>query len=349
MTSGVLAQNKLVLIKTDRFRRHDLVGRLFHDHAMLMNAGLVGKGIRPDNGLVGLHHDAGDSRQHAAGGIDVLGGHARVVGQYVIAGPKGHDQFFEGAVAGTLTDTVDGAFHLACASLHGRQRVGHRKTEIIVAVHRDRRLVDIGHIVAQIGNDLKKFRWNGIADRIGDIDDSRTGVNDRLNHLCQKWKPGAYRILSRKFDIVGIFLGSLDGFDRSGQDLILIHLQLVLHMDIGSRDEGVDTAALLGVLQRFPGTVDVFVVGTAETCDLRTLDRLRDFFDSFKITIGSNREARFDDVDIQTLELVGNPELLFNIHAGARRLFSVTQGCIENFDHFIFTHAYLLCSASLPP
>ena len=64
--AGVLAQHQPRLADADHLGPHDLVGLLVLEHAVLVDAGLVGKGIRADDGLIGLDGDAGVVADHLA-------------------------------------------------------------------------------------------------------------------------------------------------------------------------------------------------------------------------------------------------------------------------------------------
>src|SRR5439155_22541191 len=54
------------------------------EHAVLVDAGLVGEGVLADDGLVALHLHTGDVRHQPAGGVELArvdgGGHLEVVG-----------------------------------------------------------------------------------------------------------------------------------------------------------------------------------------------------------------------------------------------------------------------------
>ena len=54
----------------------------------------------------------------------------------------GHDDFFQGAVAGPFAEAVDGAFDLAGPFLHGGQAVGHGQAQVVVAMDAEDDLVD---------------------------------------------------------------------------------------------------------------------------------------------------------------------------------------------------------------
>jgi hypothetical protein len=47
---------------------------------------------------------------------------------------QGHDDFFQGGVAGAFADAVDGAFDLAGAVLDRGQRIGHGQAQVVVAM-----------------------------------------------------------------------------------------------------------------------------------------------------------------------------------------------------------------------
>ena len=59
MPAGVFSQHNLVRGQAHRLRRDDLVGDGVLQHAILVDAGLVGKGVGAYYGLVRLHGHAG--------------------------------------------------------------------------------------------------------------------------------------------------------------------------------------------------------------------------------------------------------------------------------------------------
>ena len=95
----------------------------------------------------------------------------------VLAGPDSHHNFFQRGIAGPLADAVDGAFHLPGAPDHGFQAIGHRQTQIVMAMHADYRFMDIGHILENAFNPLPPLLGNGIAHRIRNIDRSGSGLD----------------------------------------------------------------------------------------------------------------------------------------------------------------------------
>ena len=112
------------MAQSDGLRFHDLIGHGVFQHAILVNARFVGKGVGPHDGFVGLDHDAGNHAHQAAGGIDVLGLDAGVEGHEVPASVQGHDHLFQGGIASALADAVDGHFGLTGAGIDGGDGVG---------------------------------------------------------------------------------------------------------------------------------------------------------------------------------------------------------------------------------
>ncbi len=90
----------------------DLVGAAVLQHAVLVDAGFVRKGVPSHDRLVRLGEGAGEVGQHLAGAVELARLDAGVEGVLRGAHPARHDDLFERRVAGSLADAVDGAFHL---------------------------------------------------------------------------------------------------------------------------------------------------------------------------------------------------------------------------------------------
>ena len=230
MAAGMLAQHQCRFGQTNRFRGHDLVGLGVLQHAVLMDAAFMCKGIRPDNRLVGLYIEAGNRRQQARGPHDFGGLDVGLMRQNVGACPQRHDDFFHRRIAGPFADTVDGAFYLARTGADSCQRIGHGQAQIVMAVNRDDCLVDIRHAVHQHVDEGREFRGNGIADCIGNVD-CTGAVGDRcLDAAAEKIVIGAAAIFRRPFDIVGKVAGMGDTGGHSIMHRVRFHPQLELHM-----------------------------------------------------------------------------------------------------------------------
>jgi len=58
------------------------------------------------------------------------------------------------------------------------------------------------------------------------------------------------------------------------------------------------------------------------------------FVDRFEVAVGGNGETGFDYVHAHFLKGFGDPYFFVEVHGGARRLFAITQGRVENY-HFV--------------
>ena len=92
-----------------------------------MNAGLVGKGVAPDDGLVVLNGIAGKP-SHQPGRVVELGGvDPQIDSKDILAGLDSHHHLLDRGVARPLTDAVDRAFDLTGAGRQRSQGVGYRQ------------------------------------------------------------------------------------------------------------------------------------------------------------------------------------------------------------------------------
>jgi len=94
-----LAQHDFVGAPAHVFGAHDFIGVARFEHAVLVDARGVRKGIGTHHRLVGLHHKTGGLAHHAAGCHDVFGVDAQVEVEVIAAGFDRHHNFFQRAVA----------------------------------------------------------------------------------------------------------------------------------------------------------------------------------------------------------------------------------------------------------
>ena len=95
MAAGVLAHDQPVAGNADRFRRHDFVGLFVLEHAVLMDARLVGKGVVADHRLIDRNRDARDLGHQARSRIELLAGNVRVEIEIVFSRAQRHHDFFQ--------------------------------------------------------------------------------------------------------------------------------------------------------------------------------------------------------------------------------------------------------------
>src|SRR5690606_148104 len=126
-------------------------------------------------------------------------------------------------------------------------------------------------------------------------------------------------------------LGELDRLHRLLEALLLCDLQLVLEMDRRGGEEGVETRAI-GMLERGCGALDVQPGRSGEPGDHWTPDLPSDRRDGVEVVRRADREARFDDVHPERLELMRHTQLLGRRHGGARRLLAIAERSVEDLD-----------------
>ena len=134
----------------------------------------------------------------------------------------------------------------------------------------------------------------------------------------------------------------LHAFDRSTDDFVLRHVQLVLPMDGARGEEHVD-AFLRRRLHGLGDELDVVAIATREATDDRSLYLARHRVHAFPITARRGGEARFDDIHPKFRKRACHPKLLGLRHAASRRLLAVAQRRVEDHDSFTMGHGDYLC------
>ena len=160
-----------------------------------MNTGLVGKGVGADDRLVRLHGKAGDTGNHFRTVHDLRGIEAGFAGKDILAGANRHDDLLERRITGAFAEAVNGAFDLARAVQNGFQRVGHGEPEVVVAMHREHRLVGVRNTFDQVPNQRTELVRHVVADRIRNVDRGRALGDHRLDHAAQEVGLGAAGVL----------------------------------------------------------------------------------------------------------------------------------------------------------
>src|SRR5690606_3973956 len=101
----------------------------------------------------------------------------------VVAGANRHDDLFQGTVARSFANAVDGALDLARPFFYRGETVGHCQPKVIVTVHAQDRFVDVRNVVAEVADDLGELGRDAIADGVGDVDGRRPRVDGGLHNL----------------------------------------------------------------------------------------------------------------------------------------------------------------------
>ena len=318
---------------------------------MLVDTGFMREGIFTDDGLVSLDLDSREIGDQAAGAPELLGVDAGFDLVDILAHLEGHDDLLERGVPGALPDTVDGALDLVTAGLHGRERVGHSDTEVVVAVDAEHDVVARRHLLLHVAHPLPDLNGHGIADRVGDIDGRGPCIDRGLDHIAHEIHVAAGCVFGRELDVIGELAGQLNAVYRHLQDLFPAHLELLVHVEITGGDKDMDAGAG-SLLEGLPCGFDVFFSSPGKAADCRPIEALGNQLDALEISRAGDREAGLDDIYPETLKLAGDHKFFFHVQAGAGTLFAVSQGRVENLylSHDLRTPVYpVLFSCVLLP
>ena len=194
--------------------------------------------------------------------------------------------------------------------------------------------------------------WSGISDGIRNVDRGGPGSNCRLHHATEKVRLGTSGIFGRKFDIRTIPGRPLYACNCTADDLLFVHLQLELAMDRTGCQKDVNSRLCSG-LKGLPGAINIGITTPGQTTDDRAADLTGNFPNCFKISWRGNWKSRFDHIDPEICKHAGNFQFFSQIHAGARRLFSIAKRRVKNtyLARFICCHEksfLVVLSGSLP-
>ena len=335
VAAGMLAQHQRRAVDADVFRAHDFVGLAVGQHAVLVNAGLVGKRVVADNRLVARHEAADHRGKLARYRIELARVDAGVQAEQVAAGFQRHDDFFQRGISGALADAADRAFDLARAGAYRGQAVGHGQAEVVVAVRRDDDVVDARYITPQPADAGVHFFRGGVADGIGHVDGAGAGLDDRGQHLGQEFRLGADRILGRKLDVIAMLARAPDAVDGARDDFGPTQAQLVLAMDRAGGDEHVES--FQACRRQGPGGhVNIARIAARQGADRGAVDQFGDLPDGVEILLRGRRKTGLDDIDAELGQAARQAQLARHAHAATGRLLAVAQRGIEDDDVIVF-------------
>ncbi len=195
--------------------------------------------------------------------------------------------------------------------------------------------------MAESRNQFSEFRRHCETNGVRNIQGGGACFDDCLKHLAQKLGIGASGIFGRKFHVIAERLGEGYGLAGLRQALIACDAQLILQMNVGSRQEDVNARASR-ILQSFPGAFDIGPARPSQSGNDRPADQAGDGLDRCKIAVRGDGKTRLNHVDAEAVELVRQAQLLRMIHAATRRLLSIAKGRVKNGN------ARLLSSHGLP-
>src|SRR5215212_10272113 len=141
VAARVFAEEDVRPFQADVFLGHDLEGPPVLEHAVLVDARLVQKGVTPDDGLVRRNLVARDVGDHAARVGELAGLDADIDAVEIGACGECHDDLLERGVPGPLPDAVDGDLDLAGPDLDACERVGDGYADVVMTMHREDALI----------------------------------------------------------------------------------------------------------------------------------------------------------------------------------------------------------------
>ena len=292
----------------------------------------MGEGVGADDRLVGLHGHARDAL-HEVGGAGELGrDDAGMRIELVAVHPDRHDDLLERGVARALAEAVDRALDLPGAVTDAGHRESGRHAEVVVGVDRDRDVLDADDVVGDALDAATEVLGELVAGGVGDVDDGRARVDDRLDHALEERLVGAAGVLGVELHVIDVALGVLDAVHGALDALVLGDVELLVEVLRRHAEPGVDAGAL-GGLQCLGGTVDVLLDGAREADDDGIVPReAADLLHGAEVARGRDGKAGLDDVDVHAEKLLGDDELLLGVHARTGALLAVAKRGVKDVD-----------------
>ena len=199
---------------------HDLVGLGVLQHAVLVDAALVGEGVHADDRLVRLHLEAGDRRDQARGLHDLLGDDAVVVaaaGRRAPASPSRPPRAQQLPARSPMPLMVHSIWRAPASTARSelataRPRSLWQWTEM-TALSMLGTLFRISRIRSANSSGI------GVAHRVRDVDRGGAGLDRALDAAEQEVGLGARGIHAAPLDIVGVAPRAGDAVDHPLVDL----------------------------------------------------------------------------------------------------------------------------------
>ena len=185
-----------------------------------------------------------------------------------------------------------------------------------------------------------------VADRVGEVDRRRAGLDRRARDIRDEGGIRACRVLAAELDLVDPTDDVSDRAPGPLEDLGRLETQLVLHVDRARPEDDVDARPSARVGKRLDCGVEILHPRPGERRNRRPGDRRADCANAFEVTGRGEREARLDHVDAQGLECQRDLGLLVRRERDARGLLSVPERGVEDRDPSAVLHVRLLLSGA---
>ena len=235
----------------------------------------------------------------------------------------------ERRVAGPLADAVDRHLDLAGSADHAFERVGRRHAQIVMAMGRNDRAVDVGHMLDKIPDLAGVLLRQAIARRIGNVDDRRPSPDHGLDHAREVLVVGTPGVFGIELDVLDILFRMPDGRHGPLDDLLRRGIELVIDMRVRHADARM-YPLVLGQSQRVGRHVDIVLHGPRQRADRRPGNGLRYLPDRIEVAGARHGKAGLDDIHAQRLKRPSHFHFFDRIELAAGNLFPVAQRRVEN-------------------
>ena len=302
----------------------------------------MSESVFADDGFVRLNFYTGDTGQHLRRTHNFLCDDSRIRLVQIFSRLHSHGDFFERSIAGAFADSVDSAFQLSSPRFHRGQRICHRQTQVVVAVYGDIHGIQRRAFFSDLCQESEIFLRSGISYGIRNIDRRRARFDHPVEDLRQEIRVASRRVFRGKLDVGHILFRMFYHSFRALQNCLRLHEKLVFHMDRRCGDKGVNSRRNR-FFYRFIRSIDIRRKRPGQTRHRTVFESLRNRFYGEEISRRRSREAGFDDIHIETFQLLRHLDFFFQVHAAARGLLAVTKSRVKNFNLF---HLFSSCRSA---
>ena len=167
-----------------------------------------------------------------------------------------HSRFPDSGVSGALAYSADRALDLSCPCNNACESIGDGKTEIVMDMHRNCRLVDIGNAASYVAHHLRYFLRCRIADGVGQIHRRSSGCDGGFDSRAEEVRIAAGSVLGGKLHFGALPARIGDHCPYLFERPFARHAQLVLQMQIACCEKRMD-ARMRRRLQGLRRRVDI--------------------------------------------------------------------------------------------
>ena len=215
----MFAHNKRTTDNSYRLRRHNFVRQGIFEDSILVNSRLVRESVLSDDRFIGLHERTCKITQEPTGPVDLLGDDICMVRKKGLLRPQCHNDFFQGGVAGALTNSVDRAFDLPASIFDTGQGVRHSQAQIVVAVTAENRLLSIGDFGNELFNKRSILLGNSVADSVRDVNNRGSFLDGGFEDLGKIIDVASCGILGGEFHFFAQISGNSNRLNYLLQNL----------------------------------------------------------------------------------------------------------------------------------